>query len=116
MKKSRRPNCSSGLGSLLPKQRMNYITYTYNPSTSTGGYKKSHVEVLVVIIKLTLKNRTCWFLVLFNNDTKRGTVRGSGLFKYLGSLVAADGGCERDMVHRMYERYRGRGALKSAEQ
>ena len=34
-------------------------------------------------------------------------------FKYLGSQVAADGGCERDVVHRMNEGYRGLGALKS---
>ena len=34
-------------------------------------------------------------------------------FKYLGSQVAADGGCERDVVHRMNEGYRGWGALKS---
>ena len=27
-------------------------------------------------------------------------------FKYLGSQVAADGRCERDVVHRMNERYR----------
>ena len=27
-------------------------------------------------------------------------------FKYLGSQVAADGGCERDVVHRLNERYR----------
>ena len=26
-------------------------------------------------------------------------------FKYLGSQVAADGGCERDVVHRMNEGY-----------
>ena len=26
-------------------------------------------------------------------------------FKYLGSLVAADGGCERDVVHRINEGY-----------
>ena len=26
-------------------------------------------------------------------------------FKYLGSQLAADGGCERDVVHRMNERY-----------
>ena len=26
-----------------------------------------------------------------------------GCFKYLGSQVAADGGCERDVVHRMNE-------------
>ena len=25
-------------------------------------------------------------------------------FKYLGSQVAADGGCERDVVHRMNEK------------
>ena len=34
-------------------------------------------------------------------------------FKYLGSRVAADGGCERDVVHRMNEGYRVWGALKS---
>ena len=34
-------------------------------------------------------------------------------FKYLGSQVAADGGCERDMVHRMNEGYRAWGALES---
>ena len=33
-------------------------------------------------------------------------------FKYLGSQVAADGGCERDVVHRM-NGYRAWGALKS---
>ena len=27
-------------------------------------------------------------------------------FKYLGSQVAADGGCERDVVNRMNEGYR----------
>ena len=34
-------------------------------------------------------------------------------FKYLGSQVAADGGCETDVVHRMIEGYRAWGALKS---
>ena len=34
-------------------------------------------------------------------------------FKYLGSQVAADGGCERDVVHRINEGYRAAGALKS---
>ena len=34
-------------------------------------------------------------------------------FKYLGSQVAADGRCERDVVHRMNEGYRAWGALKS---
>ena len=34
-------------------------------------------------------------------------------FQYLGSQVAADGGCERDVVHRMNEGYRAWGALKS---
>ena len=33
-------------------------------------------------------------------------------FKYLGSQVAADGGCERDVVHRMNEGYRAWGELK----
>ena len=34
-------------------------------------------------------------------------------FKYLGSQVAANGGCERDVVHRMNEGYRAWEALKS---
>ena len=34
-------------------------------------------------------------------------------FKYLGSQVAADGGREKDVVHRMHEGYRAREALKS---
>ena len=34
-------------------------------------------------------------------------------FKYPGSQVAANGGCERDVVHRMNEGYRAWGALKS---
>ena len=34
-------------------------------------------------------------------------------FKYLGSQVVADGGCERDGVHKMNEGYRAWGALKS---
>ena len=34
-------------------------------------------------------------------------------FKYLGSQVSADGGCERDVVHRMNEGYRTWGTLKS---
>ena len=34
-------------------------------------------------------------------------------FKYLGSQVAADIGCGRDVVHGMNEGYRAWGALKS---
>ena len=34
-------------------------------------------------------------------------------FKYLGSQVAADGGCERDVVHIINERYTACGALES---
>ena len=33
--------------------------------------------------------------------------------KYLGSQVAADGDCEREVVHRMNEGYRACGGLKS---
>ena len=32
-------------------------------------------------------------------------------FKYLGSQVAADGGCEIDAAHRMNEGYRAWGAI-----
>ena len=34
-------------------------------------------------------------------------------FKYLGSQVAADGGCERDVVHKLNEGYKAWEALKS---
>ena len=34
-------------------------------------------------------------------------------FRYLGSQVAADGRCERDVVHRINEGYRAWGELKS---
>ena len=34
-------------------------------------------------------------------------------FKYLGAQVAADGGCEREVIHRMNEVCRAWGALKS---
>ena len=34
-------------------------------------------------------------------------------FKYLGSQVAADGGCEIDVARRMNEGYRAWGALKT---
>ena len=38
-------------------------------------------------------------------------------FKYLGSQVAADGLCERDVVHRMKEGYKSVGsAEKCVEQ
>ena len=39
-------------------------------------------------------------------------------FKYLGSQAAADGRCERDVIHRMNEGYRTWGASteKCAEQ
>ena len=38
-------------------------------------------------------------------------------FKYMGSQVVVDGGCERDMVHRMNEWYKAWGiAEKCPEQ
>ena len=40
-------------------------------------------------------------------------LEGVDCFKHLGSQVAADRGCERDVVHKMNEGYRPWGALKS---
>ena len=34
-------------------------------------------------------------------------------FKYLGSQVAADAGCEREVVHKMNDWYRAWSGLKS---
>ena len=39
-------------------------------------------------------------------------LEGVDCIKYLGSQVAADDGCERDVVHRMNEGYRAWRALK----
>ena len=47
--------------------------------------------------------------MILNGDT----LEEVDCFKYLGSQVAADGGCERDVVHRMNEGYRAWRALKS---
>ena len=57
---------------------------------------------------------------LGNGDRMHVILNGEPLeevdcFKYLGSQVAADGGCERDVVHRMNEGYRAWGALKSVK-
>ena len=41
-----------------------------------------------------------------------GQLEEVGCFKYLGSQVAANGECERDVVHRINEEYRARGVLK----
>ena len=53
-----------------------------------------------------------------NGDRRHVILNGEPLeevdcFKYLGSQVAADGGCEKDVVHRMNDGYRAWGALKS---
>ena len=52
-----------------------------------------------------------------NGDRMHVILNGEPLeedyFKYLGSQVAADGGCERGVAHRMNEGYRAFGALKS---
>ena len=53
-----------------------------------------------------------------NGDQMHVILNGESLeevvyFKYLGSQVAADGRCERDVVHRMNEGYRAWGELKS---
>ena len=46
-------------------------------------------------------------------DTKRQTVRGSGLFYVpIGLQVADDEGCKRDVVHIMNEGYGAWGVLK----
>ena len=34
-------------------------------------------------------------------------------FKYLGSQVAADGGCQMDVIHRLTQGHRAWGTLKS---
>ena len=44
---------------------------------------------------------------------KRRSYEEVDCFKYLGSQVTADGGSERDVVHRMNEGYRAWRALKS---
>ena len=53
-----------------------------------------------------------------NGDRMHAILNGEPLeevncFKYLEPQVAADGGCERDVEHRMNEGYRAWGVLKS---
>ena len=53
-----------------------------------------------------------------NGDRMHERLNGEPLeevdcFKHLGSQVAADAGCERDVLHRMNEGHRSCGALKS---
>ena len=45
-------------------------------------------------------------------DTKREQLEEVDCFKYLGSQVATDAGCERDMVHRIEEVYRAWGSYE----
>ena len=56
--------------------------------------------------------------MVMHGDRMHVTLNGEPLeevdcLKYLGTQVAADRGCERDVVHRMNEMYRDWGALKS---
>ena len=48
-------------------------------------------------------------LVILNGEQ----LEGVDCFKYLGSQVAANGRCERDVLRRMNEGYRAWKALKS---
>ena len=50
---------------------------------------------------------------VFESKVMRCSRYGNGDRMHLGSQVAADGGCERDVVHRMNEWYRAWGAQKS---
>ena len=68
--------------------------------------------------KVIIKNKVMRCSRYGNGDRMRVILNGEPLeevdcFKYLGSQVAADGGCEMDVVHRMNEGYRAWGALKS---
>ena len=46
-------------------------------------------------------NFTVFSFVMASNNEKKWFVPYLGVIKYLGSQVAADGGSERDVVHRM---------------
>ena len=63
------------------------------------------------------KSKVMRFSRYGNGDLMHVILNGEPLeevdcFKYLGSQVAADGGCERDVVHRMNGKYIAWGALK----
>ena len=64
-------------------------------------------------IKLRVNVFEAWKWGSNASDTKRRTIRGSGLLKYLASQVPADEGCERDALLRMNEGYSAWGAPKS---
>ena len=48
-----------------------------------------------------------------NGDLNGESLEEVDCFKYLGSQVAAGGGCETDVVHRMNDGHRARGVLRS---
>ena len=50
---------------------------------------------------------------MFRSSSNGGPLEEVDCFKYLGSQVAADGGSDRHVVHRMNQGYRAWGALKS---
>ena len=46
------------------------------------------------------------------NSEPLSSINDMDCFKYLGLQVADDGGCEKDVVHRMIKEYRAWGPLK----
>ena len=80
----------------------------------------SKMRLIQYYVTLLLSLNWHIYIILWygNGDQMHVILNGEPLeevdcFKHLGSQVAADGGCERDVVHRMNEGYRAWGALKS---
>ena len=76
---------------------------------------KSQDELIPIICEVdSLITQYSFFYLLTLHVILNGeSLEDVDCFKYLGSQVAADGGCERDVVHRMNEGYRAWGSLKS---
>ena len=60
------------------------------------------------VMRCSRNGNECRMHVILNSEP----LEELNCFKYLGSQVAAAGGCERDVVHRMNESYIAWGALK----
>ena len=64
---------------------------------------------MLVRIMFSRYGNGCRMHVILNGEP----AEEDNCFKYLGSQGTADGGCDRDVVHRMNEEHRAWGALKS---
>ena len=73
----------------------------------------THCVIMVIKNKYPLYNYIMDRMhVILNGEP----LEGVDCFKYLGLQVAADGGCEGDVVHRMNEGYRANWGIEKSHE